>query len=1083
MIDSILKPVASRLPRKGIKRIALGSLILLLIFVVGWAYRSFWRPIGHTFHRENAPSAERLFEPPSFIYGSSIHVWAYRGQEGLTDVFVTGHADAPTCRDMTGLVFNAYLQKQDEPTDLFVAGAARLRVRRVQADPNDPKLHRYAFLLMQERIDEAVMAEVSRVPTQGTNGQTAIEEASAKVDDDRKQVKTLESDPTVAQYLGAVKSRYALDALVTEAANVAKSSGLVELHTLPTELAEEAEQRIKKLAEGKEPGLVRFDDLLSKYKVPNAVILSDVLVLGSGKPLTIRIPLSDLSADGFEEARKLNRNEVQSSMVGDAERRRHFYQEQQEKFTDEERECRLATPRELEETVTLNEVCTADGICYSSNDKTRITRREYCAAYVPRNMNTVKQWMAGVETLLKDIQEDEARSGDSRIDVMNHATLVDSMLRDWKLPVARSQEAFDYWREKRRRPVWEAIDRALREMGSSSEELNGEQLVFSVRVAGNELIIQPVHIVDLARGIVVSVPKSRMTRIVDAWSERSPTMLQKQEASEEHIKQVTTDALLAAKNGDSTGGEKALLKALAARPAVAFQVVEQNWSKMFRNDAAFRSELAPKVKQIALQQERLALIDDIFNSPEVKQDDKVFLRRLSEELQADPGLPIDLHMALVMRVATTLSAISQGLAKQGKAGQPFSQWQVMETVLHNRSIKNPPNATSDDDDPETATFSLQLPKSGPSNALLRNAAFIFEKYYDLDPEKMLKSSLATIEQRDHQYLETALRTHATPGSSKEMRALLQGGEVGVAEWDAAELDGVRTQLVQRSHALQAEEMLWTDKNPDPARIAEELEKAKRLDTHGTNRFFQSSTERLDGFVKSGKTPDTLARVELAQTIEAGSREILLRAEQRLKNPKTTYSAMLSDHARLQARLKFEANQYGEAFDTLFADSTSVSLYHPDLNWKSNSDFSDPGASIETACADRKVTVQAVKGGRRFEVLQLNGLPDVDGCTLASEIQHRWGPSGFGHFYEQVLVTRVPVRQEARNIQQLLASERVRLALVKAMVFSEIPPARDLIPVVSVKHTETSGDVVDGYRIPGLEELIQTIKKRYAITVN
>lgn len=81
------------------------------------------------------------------------------------------------------------------------------------------------------------------------------------------------------------------------------------------------------------------------------------------------------------------------------------------------------------------------------------------------------------------------------------------------------------------------------------------------------------------------------------------------------------------------------------------------------------------------------------------------------------------------------------------------------------------------------------------------------------------------------------------------------------------------------------------------------------------------------------------------------------------------------------------------------------------------------------------------------------------------------------------MTRVPIREEAHKVQQLLANERVRLALLKAMVFSEIPPAKDLIPVVSAEHTETNGDNVYGYSIPTVDQLIQTVKKRYAITVN
>jgi hypothetical protein len=209
-------------------------------------------------------------------------------------------------------------------------------------------------------------------------------------------------------------------------------------------------------------------------------------------------------------------------------------------------------------------------------------------------------------------------------------------------------------------------------------------------------------------------------------------------------------------------------------------------------------------------------------------------------------------------------------------------------------------------------------------------------------------------------------------------------------------------------------------------------------------------------------------------------EILLRAEQRLKDPKTQYSAMLSDHPRLQARIEFEQNRYGQAFDTLFADSAPVSLYHPQLNWAPNTAVSGSVVSLTSACDHASVTVKALRDGQKFDVIRFDGLSPTEACALASEIQKRWIPSDFGRIYEQVLVTRVPLREDASKVRALLAEDKVRLALLKAMVFSPVPPANDLIPGASSGVIESHVSFVDGYRVPTLDELLQTTKVRYKI---
>src|ERR1041384_7517175 len=61
-----------------------------------------------------APIGEMMSQPPTFSYGSSINIWFVTDkQERLREVAVTGHADSPTCRRVSGQVMSMFLKKID----------------------------------------------------------------------------------------------------------------------------------------------------------------------------------------------------------------------------------------------------------------------------------------------------------------------------------------------------------------------------------------------------------------------------------------------------------------------------------------------------------------------------------------------------------------------------------------------------------------------------------------------------------------------------------------------------------------------------------------------------------------------------------------------------------------------------------------------------------------------------------------------------------------------------------------------------------------------------------------------------------
>lgn len=1029
------------------------ALALLAVGAAITGYRYYQQHTRHVFRRPPESFTARLFEPASTVYGSSIHVWAYQDDEGVTEIALTGHADSPTCRQMSGLVGSAYMGKTDDSSDLFVAGAARLTAGALSAGPMEPTLVRYRETLEEYYQDAGVLGIVNRRATDGAAGESAIQQARRRVEDDKKQLEQMERAPLVLRYAGVLKSRRALDEFTREAANVAKDSGLVQVHSLPEELAAEVRERIQKAVSAKVAVVVRFDDLLKKWRVPAAVMLVDVQRVASGEPLVLRVPLNDLSPDGFEEARKLNRTDEESSMVGDAERRRRFYREQEDNYEKELGQCRQIAPAELDKSMTLNQECTQDGICTELTTKEAITRRQYCAVTIPRNIAIVKSWMGGVDRILKEIKEDEALGEGSKVEAMNYAALVDSMLRDWSLPVAMSEGAFNYWRTRRRGPVWHAIDASLKKNGVSPEAIDGEQTIFSARVSGKELVIHVVHVMDLAHAVLVIDPKSDVSRIVDSWSERAPSFLDASEPAADYARQQASKALSAAQRGDLKGGQDALLSAVSADPATAFHVVEQTWNRLFRDDSSLRSQLAAtKVKEISLRQERLAVIDEIFRSPELKEDDRAFVRGLAGAVEADPGLPVDVHMFLAMHVA---SILAQAIAP-GAHGSTLTSWEVIQSLTGERTSA--------------------VPGAGDP---LKGVSDRFEQYYDVDPVKSIKAAIAVIRSRDPGYLDEARRAQAMPKTeSAEMRALSESHEVQIAEWDAAQMDGIQAQLNQRVHAQRAAEKLWSEKGARLADVIEELGKASRKDTGGTVPAFKSASERLTSFVSAGKKPDTLARQEIAQVIASGSRELLLRAKQRMKDPKTEYADLLSTHARLLARIKFEENLYAAAYEALFGDTSPVALYHSGLTWKTETDGVGVADSIKATCSGDSVEVRTVKGKDGLNVLRLSGMGSADACGLASAINQRWFPSEFGLLSEQVLVTPVPLRPEADHVRKLLVDDRIRLALLKAMVFLDIRPAEDLVSSGPTDAESTHEKPVISYRVPSLDEVAESARKRY-----
>jgi hypothetical protein len=1041
-------------------KVHLGIIILIAVagLAVGILLFNRQSPIGHVFHRDSSPFAERLAEPPSFVYGSSIHVWAYDADGAVQEIAVTGHADSNTCRVMTGLVFNAYLQKQDRQGDMFVAGAARLEVGEIpSAAANDPALMKYEELFAGKTFTELLLRSAKAVAIEGSEAQSSVQFLEQKLKEYTRQLEDLEKDPQIARKLGPIKSRRALSQFVQETVNVANDSGLVVLHRVPATVAATVRKRIYDAAKTDTATTVRFDDLLSPDTLPEAVVLANMLRTGSGGPLVVRVPLSKLSVEGFEEAKRLNRDDVESSMVGDAERRRTFYQERLAEIEKQEMSCAKASPNERRRPIELDQVCTADGYCYQPQSGEKTTYGEYCDNQIPLNKKIVDGWQKGIGDLLQSIQADRARPGDGRIDAINHATLVDSMLRDWQLPVSRAQEAFDIWRQQQRRPAWANIDAELKRAGVDRTALNGEQLVFSVRVVGKDLEIHPIHVIDLARAVLAIEPTTGVTRIIDAWGERTPVKPATGVAPKQMAEDLASQAITAAKSGDTKTGEQRLMRAVSLHPAAAFRRVEKEWLALFRDDTAHRGLLVSKVQAASVVRQRMETLDELLTSADLKDKPEEYVKRLAALLDADPGMPVDFHMRLVISIAQFIALHTEMLVKEGYASGPtYEAWDIVELAIP------------------------RVPKQSAGSDALKKAERLLSRVLEIeDPVARIHQSLEKVHSRAPEYLKQAMAARDMPTEpSREMLEYTHPTEMLLVEREAVELDGVQGRLTRRAHAEKAVEMLWANLQPDLVKVRDELSRASIKGDGATGPAFKSATDRLTSFIDTGNSPDTIARVEIGQTVSNGATALLVWSAGRLKEGPIQYATMLSTHDRLWARVDFEQDQYARAYDRLFTAVMPVALYHPQLNW-SNANVPLPQesdarvAQFMAATPERGlIVVTARVNGQIQEVMRFNGLSAGDADTLAERINRNLFHAPIGHLYEQVLVTRVPMRTEAENVRRLLATDRVRLALLKAMVFADSPPAVDLIPTLRAPAELTASDIVESYRVPTLKDLAQ-----------
>jgi hypothetical protein len=1068
---------------------------------------------------------ELMIQPPAFSYGSSINIWLLVDENNRTrEIAVTGHGDSPTCRRVSGQVMTMFLEKNREPEDFFVAGAAHL-IDRGDTSKRGLLMEResvkkYIDAQKELWVTEMLVGLREESPAEGSEEGSSLGDARKALVELQQRVDTLSADPSVQEYLRESRSAEAISEFVQEVTRFSKENGLVVVHRIPLAPVEKAHARVAAAAKSGSAAVVSFDDLLSESRTPEAALFTPVLLIPSGRPLELHIPLARLNVSAFDEARRSNLDETEQAIVGNARQRLATFKEARQDDLRMKARCATLTPAQLRQVVRLSRSTTAEGDEIIEDKPIKMTMEEYCQIQVPLNLRLVNTWIGRTSELLRKIEEDAKLKGGSRILEFNNTTLIDSMLRDWRLPVARSQEAFDAWRAAARMPVWNLLGAELRRQGVSLETVGGEQMVFSVQVSGPEVIVRPLHVIDMARSVVVADPASGATRVVDAWSMRSVTPTSGATgAGAAAVGELVRGAVSLLGTGEREKARAQLAVAFSRDPGAAFAAVEREWLGQFPDTGRRLSEIQRELKPVVEALEWKEALAQMRGNPSTKEELRERILSFLGFLESHPKAPVDLHLIFAMELAGTMAEVQNEFDKQkGAAGAQTTAWEIIAD--HSRP-ETPVNSTLTGLGKGTKLKSViaamkqarrkemeaRFRKDGYEGERLKQALDLWmsiegteftltptttHKYIMArkvlssiilaDPAPILRKTLQTIMERDPAYWAETVKAAGQPKErSKEWQAadLATQRELTLIESDAQGLTRLEDGLRKSYWGSLAAGYLWTTRSPNLGALLPVVDAAVGDGSTGSSGSYVAVKQKIQQIIEHHLTMTTLTRVQNAASLQTGSETLLGVARARASR-----SAMLEPFREaipLRARLWFESGDYQKALETMLATTVPVALYSPGMTWESlTGDAAQKPLAVRARRDGHRVIFEATfEKNKRADVLALDGLSAADADALLKEFaddgDRIWRE--YGKVSDQILLAPVGLRPALRELRQLMLDEQ--LLLMKSMVYGRSAPGEEYVRLpqggTGIGRVLTNVDRVEGdqgreYKIPSLNEV-------------
>jgi tetratricopeptide (TPR) repeat protein len=1065
------------------------------------------RPTPTFLSRRGAASiSEMVSEPPTFSYGSSINVWLLTGEDGqIREVGVTGHGDSPTCRRVSGQVMGMFIGKEREPDDLFVAGAAHM----VDRGDKEAKLRLEELPVVQEYIkvkdefdSKEALLELSLIrPREGEGGQSELERLRGEIEALQGRLAEMRGNENVAAYLRETRSADALYAFAREVEEFAQDNGLVTVREIPLALVEAARARIAAAVASGKGAVLSFEDLLAKEDIHEAALFTPLLTVPGGRPVELRIPLARIAAANFEEARRSNRDAVEQAIVGNARQRLVVFNKSKKDYLEQQAECRTYTPEQLREIIYLTEAVSPEGVPYKLDKPKPMTRETYCKVKIPLNLKLVNGWIDNTKELLKSIDEDKELATGSRLEEFNNSTLIDSMLRDWRLPVARSQAAFDAWRGVARGPAWDALGAQLAHLGIAPNAIGGEQMIFSVQVVGPEVIVRPLHVIDMARSVVIIDPSAGVTRVLDAWSLRSsvPDVAAGGTANVDELVR-TAAARLAAH--DREGARAQLAEAFSIDPGAAFREVERTWLNLFPDTHRSLVEIQRSLRPVVEAAEWHEAFDRLAEDPAAKESLEEFISAYESMLESYPKMPVDYHLDLALILAERVASYENARAVGPLALRPrVTAWSVIQTFAEGTSGARrqvSPGALQ----AWRTQIATALRREGLRGERLTRQLALLENIelnggdnfitgrkivaLDIrdDPAPLIQKAVQTVKQRDPAYWAAAVQVAGRPQErSREWQEADQVVKrvLTLFEGSAQSLARAEDSLRKSYWGAQAADYLWSSRNPDLKRLLPVIDAAVGDGSTGSSSAYIGPRSRVDFFIKQGRPMDTLTRAQNASSLQSGSEALLAIARYRITQ--TDMVEPFRDAIPLRARVWFESGNYLKSLETLLVERVPLALYHPDIKWQAlPADASRKPLSVKARREGGRVLFAATfEQGGKADVLAVDGLSAEEADALVGDFNGIEEPLwvDFGKVSDQILMSQVPVRPAVREMRMLLLGSGLRLPIMKSMVYGRSGPGEDLIKsssaVPALERAVAVTDRVEGdqghkQRVPTLDEV-------------
>ncbi len=495
----------------GVALLVLSVIAVGVVFSVNYLSRPTWRwGVGDAFFRFDgrAVFAEMAAEPAHSIYGSIVHIWVYRDDQGnIAEVLITGHAASKVCVRASIQLYETAIRLDVGEHDLLGAGIGRF----LGADPDE------LDALRQEppvREYEELLLEIFLKRLRGEDT-TKLEEQIAK----------LEQDTVVRQFLRPER----LEDLVTVMRRLQAETGLIKVAELDISIAEatqaevERQVRLAQQLTGRGVSVVQLGHLGGPE---HAVFLPFYYTAATQADGPLPYLIIELDARELSIPRSVlaaHLDAVLAEMRAEAERRREFAQKRLEEAEDLKRslERDIQTGRRSEdELITITHTIDWDTLRVIPLPEPKQMRLgDYLRDVLPGIIESAQEQIKAAEHFLAEINKAAEPGG--RLAELNQAIIIDSFLRDWDLAFLDEAQAkaYDDWRRDQRNRVWSTIDRVLRQSGVNPQLIKQEGVVFHVRIQGNKILITPYFISD---GELLMVIGSRdgVVRYVNSWGLR-----------------------------------------------------------------------------------------------------------------------------------------------------------------------------------------------------------------------------------------------------------------------------------------------------------------------------------------------------------------------------------------------------------------------------------------------------------------------------------------------------------------------------------------------------------------------------------